>query len=47
MPVHKERRDPVRGIGCELCLDEFEIVADRVQVAAGLIDLTQRERAFV
>jgi hypothetical protein len=31
----------------EPLLDEFEIVADRVQVAAGLIDLAQRERAFV
>jgi hypothetical protein len=31
----------------ELALDEFEIVGDRVQVAAGLIDLAQRERAFV
>jgi hypothetical protein len=31
----------------ELHLQEFEIVGDRVQVAAGLIDLAQRERAFV
>ena len=28
-------------------LKEFEIVGDRVQVAAGLIDLSQRELAFV
>ena len=31
----------------ELALYEFEIVGDRVQIAAGLIDLSQRERAFV
>jgi hypothetical protein len=31
----------------ELALDEFEIVADRVLIAAGLVDLSQRERALV
>src|SRR5947207_15728287 len=31
----------------ELDLDEFEIVLDRVEVAAGLVDLAQRERAIV
>jgi hypothetical protein len=31
----------------ELHLQKFEIVGDRVQVAAGLIDLLQRELAFV
>jgi hypothetical protein len=30
-----------------LAFDEFEIVGDRVEVAASLIDLAQRERAFV
>ena len=28
----------------ELKLEEFEIIADRVQVAAGFVDLLQRER---
>jgi hypothetical protein len=31
----------------ELHLQEVDIVADRVKVAAGLIDLPQRERAIV
>jgi len=36
------RRQP-----CELHLDEVEIVLDRVEVAAGLIDLAQREGDLV
>jgi hypothetical protein len=36
------RREP-----SELRLDEFEIVADRIQVVAGLIHLPQCERASV
>jgi hypothetical protein len=31
----------------ELLFDEFEIIRDGVQIPAGLIDLSQRERAFV
>jgi class 3 adenylate cyclase len=30
----------------KLSLDEVEVVGDRVQVAARLVDLAQRERVF-
>jgi hypothetical protein len=44
----REARQPLPGRQAgELRFDEFEIVADRVQIAAGLIDLTQCERVFV
>jgi hypothetical protein len=30
----------------ELNLEKFDVIGDRAEVAAGLIDLSQRERAF-
>ena len=44
---HRPGKFPSRRKPGELHLKKFEIVGDRVQVAAGLIDLSQRELVFV
>ena len=35
------------GSQARYIFEELEIIADRIRIAAGLVDLSQRERAFM